>query len=357
MHKQFMEAALQQAYRGRGACAPNPSVGAVAVHNNKIIAEAWHQGAGTAHAEQCVLEQIGQKTRDVTLYVTLEPCNHWGRTPPCVSAIIEAGITCVVYGFKDPNPLVIANNTPRILQEKGIDVIHFPLPEIDELYQSYQFWTKTKKPWITAKIAHTLDGKIAEVDGKTVTLSNEHCAAFTHRQRSNTDVILTSARTVINDNPSMNARLDNITKRKPVAILDAALSLPLDRKIFNTASHCHIYHDANIRVDTPQNNCSYYGVPALNGRLDLAAVIKHLGTIGFHDVWVEAGGCIFSALHEQGLVQRTYLYIVPGTLGANATPAYHGKNLFHRDHTISWQIQNDNIIACLDWKERPCLQA
>ncbi|MDP1604683.1 MAG: bifunctional diaminohydroxyphosphoribosylaminopyrimidine deaminase/5-amino-6-(5-phosphoribosylamino)uracil reductase RibD [Legionella sp.] len=357
MHKQFMKAALQQAYRGRGACAPNPSVGAVAVHNNKIIAEAFHQGAGSAHAEQCILEQIKGNTRDVTLYVTLEPCNHWGKTPPCVSAIIEAGVTRVVYGFRDPNPLVIANNTPLILKKQGIDVIHFPLTEIDEFYKSYQFWTATRKPWITAKIAQTLDGKIAGVNGEKVVLSNQHCALFTHMQRSYADVIVTSARTIINDDPAMTARLDNLTIKKPVAILDARLSLPLRRKIFHEASHCHIFHDANIKVTEAHNNCSYYGVPAVNGHLDLSAVIKHLGAMGFHDAWVEVGGTIFSALHEQELVQRTYLYIVPQTLGINATPAYPGKNLFGREHTISWQIQKNNIIACLDWQESSCLPA
>lgn len=356
MHKQFMLEALEQACLGRGACAPNPAVGAVVVHNNKIIARAWHQGAGKAHAEQRALELIPAGLGDVTLYVTLEPCNHWGKTPPCVSAIIDAGVASVVYGFSDPNPLVIAKNSPQILKEHGIDVQHLPLAEIDEFYRSYQYWTQTGKPWVTVKIAQSLDGKIAGVDGLKVSLSNEHCYQFTHTKRLQSDVVLTTAKTIINDDPSLNVRLGDMTKSKPVAILDSRLSISADAKIFTTAEHCHIYYDGNIAVKAPINNCSYHAIPVNDGRMDLAAVIAHLGQLGFHDVWTEVGACVFSALHEQALVQTTYLYVVPKILGVKAVSACDNTNFFNRPHTILWQAQADNVIACFQWQENECLQ-
>jgi diaminohydroxyphosphoribosylaminopyrimidine deaminase/5-amino-6-(5-phosphoribosylamino)uracil reductase len=361
MHKQFMMAALKQAHLGRGNCAPNPSVGAVLVHQDKIISSAYHQGVGTAHAEHIVIQQVIIQSKntwqftEASLYVTLEPCNHWGRTPPCVAAIINAGIKRVIYGFRDPNPLVASNKTPEQLIQAGIEVIHLPLLEIDMFYQSYDYWTHYKKPFVTAKMAHSLDGKIAGIDGIRWQLSNEQCAEFTHQQRLATDVILTSARTIINDKASFTARVAEQIKPKVLAIIDTNLSLAIDTSALALARHCHIYHDKQVSVIRPHDNCSYHKIPTKNKQLDLCAIIKHLGHMGKHDVWVEAGGHLFSALHEQDLVQRTYLYIVPTILGTQATSVYQEKNFFSRPHTIVWQPQADNMIACLNWQEASCL--
>ncbi|STX28610.1 riboflavin biosynthesis protein [Legionella beliardensis] len=354
MHKEFMIAALKQAWLGRGVCAPNPSVGAVAVHDNQIIASAWHQGAGKAHAEQSLLQQLPANLDNVTLYVTLEPCNHWGRTPPCVAEIINSKINRVVFGFRDPNPVVAANDTPQILKAAKISVEHFPLPEIDEFYQSYFFWTKTKRPWVTAKIAQTFDGKIAGPQGMRVSLSNKMCWEFTHQQRSYTDVILTTARTIRHDNPALNVRLHEVYTSKPIAIIDSQLALTADKQIFTTAKYCHIYHDECVAVKQPIPNCTYHAMPSRNGQLDLDAVISKLGELGYHDVWVEAGGALFSALHQQSLVQKTYVYLVPNLLGDEAISAYQGDNFFIYPHRVSWLAQKDNVIACLLW-EKACL--
>jgi diaminohydroxyphosphoribosylaminopyrimidine deaminase/5-amino-6-(5-phosphoribosylamino)uracil reductase len=181
MHEQFLLVALEQAWLGRGFCAPNPSVGAVAVQNGKIIAQAWHQSAGKPHAEQLVLSQLPTNQNDITLYVTLEPCNHWGKTPPCVDAIIQYGIKRVVYAYSDPNPVVAANKTPHLLEQHGIEVVHHPLPVINDFYHSYRHWSTTKRPFLTAKMAQTFDGKIAGPEGERVTLSNSLCSEFTHK--------------------------------------------------------------------------------------------------------------------------------------------------------------------------------
>ncbi|MBL7481141.1 bifunctional diaminohydroxyphosphoribosylaminopyrimidine deaminase/5-amino-6-(5-phosphoribosylamino)uracil reductase RibD [Legionella bononiensis] len=369
MHEQFLLAALNQAKLGQGICAPNPSVGAVAVQNGNIIAQDWHRGAGSPHAEQLLLAQFTPKTPGVSLYITLEPCNHWGRTPPCVNAIINHGIEEVYFSYLDPNPLVAQNNSTALLQEHGIKVTHLPLPEIDEFYKSYTHWIVTHRPRVTVKMAQSLDGKIGRLSNERVILSNSLCAEFTHKMRAASDVILTSARTVERDNPRMNVRLNQQEQAKPVAIIDRDLSLSDESLVFSTASHCYIYHDEHrllpdterIKADPGQirsnsslslyPNSTYHAMPLKSGRMDLNSIINHLGELGFHDVWVEAGGAIFSALHQEGLVHRTYLYIVPIFLGTEAVSAYQYRELFDREHKVSWHEMGDNMIACIDWQE------
>lgn len=355
MHNSFMLQALDQAQLGRGLCAPNPSVGAVAVCGQQVVATGYHAGAGKPHAEQMVLQQLPADLTDVTLYVTLEPCNHWGRTPPCVEAIIRAGIRRVVYGFSDPNPVVAANNTPALLQQHGIEVIAYPLPEIDAFYQSYYYWTLTKKPWVTAKMAQTLDGKIAGPQGERVQLSNQACAEFTHTQRLYTDIILTTAQTIHKDNPRLDVRLPGQTCGKPIAVIDSRLSLSPQATVLTTAQHCHIFHDQRIAVDMPLPNCTYHAVSSQHGVLDLNTIICQLGALGYHDVWVEAGGRLFSALHDQTLVNTTFVYVVPDVLGESASHGYHGGRILKGARSVSWQAKADNMIMRLDWLEKQCL--
>ncbi|MCL9685548.1 bifunctional diaminohydroxyphosphoribosylaminopyrimidine deaminase/5-amino-6-(5-phosphoribosylamino)uracil reductase RibD [Legionella maioricensis] len=349
MHEKFLLTALEQARLGRGLCAPNPSVGAVAVQNGHIIAQACHQGAGTPHAEQLLLAQIPPKMPGVSLYITLEPCNHWGKTPPCVDAIIEYGVEEVVFAYLDPNPIVAQNNSSAKLREHGIKVTHLPLEEINEFYRSYAYWTNTRKPRVTVKMAQSLDGRIGQAEGDRLILSNSLCAQFTHEMRAATDVILTTARTIQLDNPKMNVRVNNTEQAKPVAIIDRHLSLNPQATIFSTASHCHIFHH-DIK-DVSYFNSSFHPMPLTNDTMDLKTIISHLGELGYHDVWVEAGGGLFSALHQEGLVHRTYLYIVPISLGPKAISAYQKNGLFERAHTVSWHAMGDNMIACLDWQE------
>lgn len=356
MHEQFLLAALEQAKQGRGQCAPNPSVGAVAVRNGQIIAQSWHRGSGTPHAESLLLAQIPPKTPGISLYVTLEPCNHWGRTPPCVDAIINHGVEQVFFSYLDPNPIVAQNNTSAKLCNHGVSVTHIPLPDITDFYDSYSYWTKTKKPKITVKMAQSIDGKIAGSNGERCYLSNTLCEQFTHQMRAASDVILTSARTIQQDNPRMNVRLGGKEQSKPVAIIDSQLSLNKDALIFSTASHCHIYHSEDVIPKSPYPNSSYHAIPIHNEKMDLEEVIKHLGMLGFHDVWVEAGGAIFTSLHQERKVHRTYLYLVPKTLGPNALSAYHHKQVFERPYTVSWQVMGENMITCLDWQEDECLR-
>lgn len=360
MHSEFLLAALDEAKRGLGSCAPNPAVGAVAVQNNAIIAKAWHRGAGTPHAEQLLLNQLPKGLADLTLYVTLEPCNHWGRTPPCVDAIIKYGIKTVVYAYRDPNPLVIANDTPALLNKHGIEVIYHPVNNIDSFYQSYRYWTVTGLPWVTAKIAQSLDSKIAGEQGTRLHLSNEACAHFTHTKRLQSDIILTTARTIHQDNPLLNVRMPAGHSSKPVAIIDRCGRLASDSKVLKTARCCHIFHDEQVAIEHKLSNCTYHAISSNNNRLDLHAIIARLGSLGFHKVWVEAGGTLFNALHQSKLVNKTYLYIAPIVIGPLSTSIYSCADIFTGPHTISLQAMDDNMVISFQWQnesqETPCSQ-
>jgi diaminohydroxyphosphoribosylaminopyrimidine deaminase/5-amino-6-(5-phosphoribosylamino)uracil reductase len=349
MHEQFMLAALAQAWLGRGVCAPNPAVGAVAVLNGEIIAQAFHSGAGSPHAEQKLLNVLPDDCSNLSIYVTLEPCNHWGRTPPCVDALIAKRVKSVVYGYRDPNPLVASNDTSAQLRAAGIDVHYFPMLAVDSFYQSYTYWTRTGMPWVTVKMAQTLDGKIAGPSGKPEMLSNQACFEFTHEQRLHTDVILTTARTIHCDNSAFNVRSQqNVIQDKVVAILDRNCILDPDAKIYHTAQHCLIYHDEAHNAKA-RERCTLMTMPSDEQGINLESVLRHLGSLGYHDVWVEAGAILFGALHRAGLVKRTYLYIVPRVLGNDAVALYHEVDFFKRPHQIEWQSMNNNMIAVIDW--------
>jgi len=327
-----MLAALKQARLGRGVTAPNPSVGAVAVRAEKIIAQASHPGVGHPHAEQVLLECLPEDCSSITVYVTLEPCNHWGKTPPCVDALIARRVKKVVYAYRDPNPLVAENNTPALLKARGIDVLHYPLAVIDKFYASYAFWVRTGRPWVTVKMAQTFDGKIAGEGGQRMALSNASCAEFTHQERLHTDVILTTAKTVQCDNPLFNARVGEQVVAKPVAVLDRTRCLNASAHIHQTAKHLHVYH----------------GKPH-EEQLNLKAILEDLGRIGYHDVWVEAGGTLFNSLHQAGLVQRTYLYLVPTILGTQAVSLYGQDNSLVNAKNIAWEPMGDNLKVTLDF--------
>ena len=337
MHEQFLLAALEQARLGLGQCAPNPSVGAVAVQNGRIIAQAYHKGAGTPHAEQLLLAQLPPKMLGVSIYITLEPCNHWGKTPPCVDALIDYGVEQVFFSYFDPNPIVAKNDSSQQLRKRGIEVTYIPLKEVDSFYKSYSHWIHTGKPQITVKMAQSLDGKIGSTQGARLILSNELCLLFTHEMRLAHDVILTTAKTIQTDNPKLNVRLKGKELAKPVAIIDSNLILDKDASIFSTASHCHIYHDESVIPPLPLlANCSYHPIPMNGEELDLNTLISHLGELGYHDVWVEAGGALFRSLHKEKLVDKTYLYLVPTCLGEATVSAYQEEELFERKHTVSW---------------------
>lgn len=325
----YLRQALDQAKIRKGFTAPNPAVGAVIVRDGQILATGFHQKAGEAHAEIEALKRLNFSAKDATIYVTLEPCCHHGKTPPCTEALIKAGVKEVIYGYKDPNPLVAGKGEAELLKA-GIQCQHLSLPEINNFYESYQHWQYTQTPFVTAKIAISFDGKIAGKNGERIQITGAVAEEFTHLNRKNSDAILTTAQTILHDDPQLNARCNNETFSKPIYILDSQLKTPLSAKIFKTAQSLTFFHAANVSSE----HFAAKGARCIGG-LNLQQVLQQMGKDGIHDLWVEAGGTFFSALCEQNLLQRALIYIAPRVLG-EGKPAFTQPFDFHR-HILHWQ--------------------
>lgn len=345
----FLHQALALAEIQRGFCSPNPAVGAVIVRDNKILAKGYHRGPGHAHAEVAALQQLNaQQTAGATMYVTLEPCCHFGRTPPCTDALIASGIKRVIYGYEDPNPLV-AGRGRSILNSHGIECELLAIPDINVFYQSYQYWHRTKKPFITAKIALTLDGKIAGDNGQPIAITGDETNVLTHKNRKRSDAILTTVKTILSDDPQLNVRLDGAEIRKPLYILDSDLRLPSDAQVFRTASKITLFHKNTIpdtgKYESLGARC--VGIKADKEGLCLISLISIIGEDGIHDLWIEAGGKCFSAFVRNSLLQKAWIYIAPKWLGSGM-PAFE-EDLGLEKTEIVWQQQGKDVLAEVYW--------
>jgi diaminohydroxyphosphoribosylaminopyrimidine deaminase/5-amino-6-(5-phosphoribosylamino)uracil reductase len=343
----YLLQALALAQQPRGQCAPNPAVGAIiTTETGEILAEGYHTGPGNPHAEIEALNKASQ-TKNTTLYVTLEPCCHQGRTPPCTDAIIKAGIKRVVYGCQDPNPIVAGKGIQQLIQHNIIcDFIS--LPQINAFYESYTHWTKTRTPFITAKIAITLDGKIAGKNGERIQITDQPLNEFTHCHRKSADAILTTAKTIINDDPQLNARYQNNIIAKNIYILDAELTIPATAKIFATAKSVTLFHSeaASKNQSMPPSVC-LLPVQKKSQGLDLQQIIQQIGADGVHDLWIEAGGKCFASFWQQQLLQRALIYLSPKWLGQGLA-AFDTPIDFSKAQSISYhQIGNECVLDLL----------
>jgi len=349
MDPNYLLNALALAQQRRGFCAPNPAVGAVIVDTHgKIVGSGHHYGAGFPHAEIEALKSLQDSAAASTLYVTLEPCCHFGRTPPCTDAILKAGIKHVVYGYQDPNPLVAGKGAAQ-LREQGVRCDLVSLPEIAQFYQSYQHWQRYRTPFMTAKLAMSLDGKIAGPAGERVQLTGPELQRLTHERRLASDAILTTAKTILQDDPQLNVRLDGQVIAKPIYLIDRQLRLPLTAQIVNTAQSVTIFH-AHSASQSTKHELLKLGLRCIaldetpNG-LDLDQVLAHIGQEGMHDVWVEAGGTFFSSLLHENRVQRLLIYLAPRWLvhgqSAFTTPLSFEKLGF----PITWRQFGNDVLG------------
>lgn len=352
-HDHLLEA-LSLAQIQKGSTAPNPSVGAVVVKDGIVIGKGYHHAPGHPHAEVDALKPLGTAAQGATVYVTLEPCCHYGRTPPCTDLLIQHQVARVVYGFRDPNPKV-AGKGAHALQQAGIVCEYLSLPEIDHFYQSYAFWTLHQRPWVTVKLAMSLDGKIAGKDGAPCQITGSKLATFTHQQRARADAILTTVKTVIADNPALNVRQGGPPQQKPLYLLDRRGECPLTANILTTARQITLFHgkelsQARLQQLTARGIICHL-VPTNAAGLDLAAVVAYVGSEGVHDLWVEAGGTCFRAFIEQQLAQSAYLYIAPVWLGDEATsafPGFAGKLLSHA-RWVKWSTIGEDGVIEAQW--------
>ena len=227
-----MQTAIALARKGIGKTSPNPAVGAVIVKNGRIIGKGYHKKAGRAHAEINALKQAGIKAKGAEMYITLEPCNHFGRTPPCTDVIIKAGIKKVFIGMKDPNPLVAGKGVRR-LRSAGMDVeVGILEDECRGINEAYIKYITTKTPFVTLKLASTLDGKIATAAGESKWITGEDARRFAHRMRREADAVMVGIGTVLKDNPELTTRL--VKGKDPIRIVvDSQLRIPVNAKVLN----------------------------------------------------------------------------------------------------------------------------
>lgn len=353
MHNLYLKQTLALAESRRGFCAPNPAVGAVVVKNNQVISSGSHFASGHPHAEVEALKSLGDNATGATLYSSLEPCCHRNKkTPPCTDLIIQSGIKKVVYAFRDPNPEV-AGKGEQALQQAEIDCQHHPISEITDFYQSYQHWCQTQKPFVTAKIAMSLDGKIAGANGERITITGDLAQHFTHEQRYKSDAILTTAKTIIADDPLFNIRLDNQVVSKPLYILDRELNTPLNAKIFQTAKSVTLFYDKTLSDQKIQkyeiHGAQCVAISANDKQLSLAEVLQWLGKTGVHDLWVEAGGICFSAFAREKMLNAAYLYLAPKILGNAAQSAFFEKIDLFDNANYQWKFLGNDIICKINW--------
>jgi diaminohydroxyphosphoribosylaminopyrimidine deaminase/5-amino-6-(5-phosphoribosylamino)uracil reductase len=323
-----MKRALKEARKGLGKTSPNPCVGAVVVKNGKIIATGYHRKAGTPHAEIHALRSAGNKAKDATLYVTLEPCNHTGRTPPCTHAIKKSGIKRVVVGMIDPNPLV-AGSGCNFLTSQGIDVQHGILDrECQSINRPFVKHITTGKPWVILKAGCSIDGRIAVSSGQSGWITNESSRRAVHRIRNCADAILVGVGTALQDDPALTTRLPGQRGKDPLrVVLDTHLRLTPEAKMLTQYSEnatwvfCSTRFDKRKAFRLEKAGARVIPVPCENkGYLDLPAVLEELGKAQKNSVLVEGGSHVHGSFLRAGLVDQVNLFVAPLFLGGDAIP-------------------------------------
>jgi diaminohydroxyphosphoribosylaminopyrimidine deaminase / 5-amino-6-(5-phosphoribosylamino)uracil reductase len=356
----FMKKAISLAARGLARTSPNPAVGAVIVRDGEIIASGYHKKAGGNHAEVEALSMTGGRGRaDDILYVTLEPCNHHGKTPPCTEAIIKSGIRNVVIGMSDPNPAV-AGGGAEFLRKKGVRVKSGVLEaECRKLNEGWLKFVSTGRPFVIAKSALTLDGWSATSKGHSKWITNEESRNFVHRLRDKVDGVMVGVGTIFADDPSLTARLKNRKGKDPVRIIvDTHLRMPHNAKVFNPDSDSRTI--VVVGDKTPQRQMraferegvSIMPVPAKDGRIDLSALMDALGKMSIVNLLVEGGSEIMGSLMREKLIDKFYFFMAPKVLGGDdGIPMARGKGPERMDGSISLRnivvkrFDNDTLIT------------
>lgn len=316
MDTRFMREALRQARKGLGRTSPNPAVGAVIVRNGKVIARGYHRKAGLPHAEIEVLSKLGGKAQaDDTLYVTLEPCNHYGRTPPCTKAILESGLKKIVVGMNDPNPGVSGGGC-SFLSANGVEVKTGVLEtECRRLNEAFFKYVTSGRPFVIVKSALTLDGWTATAAGHSKWITNEKSRELVHRLRNRVDAVMVGVGTVLADDPLLTTRLTRGRGKDPLRIIvDTHLRTPLNAKILNHVSSADTLvavgaHVASEYVKRYQKKGVYAVIcPVKDGRIDLVALLDILGERSVTSLLVEGGASIIGSLLREKLIDKFYVF-------------------------------------------------
>lgn len=323
--EQFMKRAIELAKQGAGWTAPNPLVGAVVVKNGRIIGEGYHRKYGELHAERNALAACTEDPAGATLYVTLEPCCHYGKTPPCTEIIIEKKIAKVVIGSRDPNPKV-AGKGARILREHGIEVVEDYMREAcDALNPVFFHYITTKTPYVVLKFAMTLDGKIATRTGASKWITGEAARNHVHQLRGRYAGILAGIGTVLADDPMLNCRIDGAHQPLRI-ILDSHLRIPMGSRLVRSAKEYPLLIVCNESIRDREEGAKriqkleeagakVWTLPEKNGHPDLNVLMQRLGEEKIDSVLIEGGGTVNEAALKAHIVHHVYAYIAPKIFG------------------------------------------
>lgn len=322
----FMKRALQLAEKGRGTTSPNPMVGAVIVKDDAVVGEGWHERAGGPHAEVHALRQAGDDARGATLYVTLEPCSHWGRTGPCAEAVIRAGISRVVMAVRDPNPQV-AGRGAALLRAAGVQVEEGVLAdEAARLNEIFFHWITKKRPFCLAKYAMSMDGKIATVSGESKWISSETSRQQVQELRHTLDGILVGVDTVIADDPALTCRLPG--GRQPLrVILDSHGRIPVNAHVVTVADAETLIAttaDGEEKLQAALAGRAHVSVCALpaddKGRVSLPDLLTMLGERAVTSLLIEGGAGVLGSFFAGKLIDKLQLYLAPLIIGGKTSP-------------------------------------
>jgi diaminohydroxyphosphoribosylaminopyrimidine deaminase/5-amino-6-(5-phosphoribosylamino)uracil reductase len=349
----MMDRALELAERGSGFVSPNPMVGALIVDAERhVIAEGWHQRYGGPHAEINALQAAeGRDLSGATMYVTLEPCSHHGKTPPCAEAVAGSGIGRVVVAMRDPNPLVSGRGNRR-LREAGIEVVvGVREQQSRELNEAYLHFISTGTPFITIKVAQTLDGFTALPNGESQWITGELARERVHRIRAASDAVMIGRMTALKDDPSLTIRYGIAARPVRRVLLDEGLTLPPGLQLF-TDEHREmtIVFTSQALVDSPRaeelrrGGVRVLGVPIAGGGLKLQDVFQQLGEMNVASVLVEGGATLHGSLLAEGLVHKILFFIAPKLLG-HGLKVFSGLTVEHLDEAYRFDVHRMELVG------------
>lgn len=348
---EFMQLALDLAKQGEFTAAPNPAVGCVLVKDGQIIGKGFHAKAGEPHAEVMALREAGENARGATAYVTLEPCAHYGRTPPCAKGLVDACVRSVIAAMCDPNPLV-AGKGLGILADAGIESAVGLLKEnAEELNKGFLKRMRTGRPFVQLKLAMSIDGKTAMANGESKWITGAQARADVQQYRAKASAILSTSQTVLADNPSLNVRWAELPQevqaryaeqhlRQPVrVILDSAHKVRSDFNLFLTDSPVWLIGKDKFQLNGFPASMEYLQLIPNQGESHLQTLMTELGRRQINTLWVEAGATLAGALIAENLVDELIIYMAPKLLGDQARDLCHLPNLTKLADAPLWELQ------------------
>ena len=350
----FMADALRLAKKGVYTTHPNPRVGCILVKDGNILSQGWHEKAGQAHAEIVALQLAGEQSHGASVYVTLEPCAHHGRTPPCADALVEAGVKEVIIAMQDPNPLVAGEGISK-LEQAGIKVKCGLLEQqAEELNRGFVSRMKSGRPWVTVKLGASIDGRSAMKSGESQWITGAEARQDVQRLRAASSAILTGSGTVLADDPSLTVRLADVSRQPLRVIMDSYLSIPDSAKVFND-KHPLLVATAAAEDDERFQQLQNRGIDircfqARDGRVDARSLLQHLANdFSCNEILVEAGSVVCGNLLKNQLVDEIIIYMAPVIMGSAAKGIFDIPGLERMSQKIELSIKDIRPVG-RDWR-------